>query len=43
MEPTVFTIILILAIPAALAFGLYGLMKKAVKDALREYEDEKTR
>lgn len=27
---------------AALLFGLYALIKKAVKDALREYDEEKS-
>jgi hypothetical protein len=38
MNPFVFTWSLIIIGAGLIIFGLYALIKKAVKDALREYE-----
>ena len=40
MDPTAFTIIILLAAAALILWGLYCLVKAAVKQALREFAEE---
>ena len=40
MDPTAFTIILLLAAFVLIAWGLHSLVKHAVKQALREFAEE---
>ena len=42
MEPVIFTWSLILLAVGLLLFGFYALVKKAVKDAFREIDREKS-